>query len=197
MTRRYADRRKLLGLVLVMLASLVGLGGLGGLGGCYEIPQPDCGFRCGPSAACPADYTCASDGRCHRNGTSPSLVCATPDAAVDTPTDAYSPAVVMITPATGTPDVAVTTAVTARFDVDVTGVSAATFVLLDSDSGGGPVDATVTYDPATFTATLVPTEPLRPLRTYEAGLSSAITDAGGTPLQELFWVFSTAADTTP
>ncbi|MDQ3370058.1 MAG: Ig-like domain-containing protein [Myxococcota bacterium] len=198
MTRRYVDRRKLLGRcrrVLVMLVMLVSVLGLGGLGGCYDLPKPDCGFRCGPSAACPDDYTCASDGRCHRNGAPPSLVCAPADAAVDTPIDAYSPSVVQITPADEMPGVDVTTSVTARFDVDVTGVASDTFVLIDSE--GELVDSMVSYDPGTFTATLIPAEPLLAGRGYEAALSSAITNASGTPLRELFWSFTTAAATPP
>ena len=57
--------------------------------GCYDIPKPQCGFRCGPDKACPEDYTCNDeDGRCHLNGAPPSLVCGTVDAGVDGATDA-------------------------------------------------------------------------------------------------------------
>jgi hypothetical protein len=61
--------------------------------GCYDVPRPECGFRCGPSEACPEDYTCnGADGRCHLNGSSPQLVCGTvaplSDASRDAPTDA-------------------------------------------------------------------------------------------------------------
>jgi hypothetical protein len=42
---------------------------------CYNPPEPDCGFVCGPGGACPMDYTCASDNVCHRNGASPTLSC--------------------------------------------------------------------------------------------------------------------------
>src|SRR4051812_34869787 len=54
----------------------------GTLSACYKAPEPDCGFVCGPMNACPEDYTCATDGRCHRNGTPASLVCGV-DAGVD------------------------------------------------------------------------------------------------------------------
>jgi hypothetical protein len=44
---------------------------------CYNPPEPDCGFVCGPSGECPADYACAvADNRCHRNGTPASLTCS-------------------------------------------------------------------------------------------------------------------------
>jgi hypothetical protein len=51
---------------------------------CYDVPKPQCGFRCGPDGACPEDYTCnPTDGRCHLDGAPASLVCATDDAGVD------------------------------------------------------------------------------------------------------------------
>lgn len=55
---------------------------------CYDVPRPACGFRCGPAQECPESYTCASDGRCHLNGSDPSLVCGTVDAAVQDGDDA-------------------------------------------------------------------------------------------------------------
>jgi hypothetical protein len=65
----------------VALASLL-------LMACYDVPQPECGFRCGPDGACPDDYTCnTGDGRCHLDSAPPSLVCgAGVDAAI--PVDA-------------------------------------------------------------------------------------------------------------
>lgn len=57
--------------------------------GCYDVPEPECGFRCGPNKACPEHYTCnEADGRCHRDGAPASLVCGTVDAAIDAPVDA-------------------------------------------------------------------------------------------------------------
>src|SRR5690349_12902271 len=52
---------------------------------CYNPPEPDCGFVCGPNNACPADYTCAADRHCHRNGTPASLVCGTDAGIGDAP----------------------------------------------------------------------------------------------------------------
>ncbi|HWO18436.1 MAG TPA: hypothetical protein VNO30_06655 [Kofleriaceae bacterium] len=60
------------------------------LPGCYDVPKPQCGFRCGPDESCPEGYTCnRADGRCHRDGAPPSLVCGTVDAQVapDAPKD--------------------------------------------------------------------------------------------------------------
>lgn len=74
-------RRPQLALALGALLSLALLG-------CYDVPRPACGFRCGPSGACPEDYTCdPSDGRCHLNGSPPSLVCGAADAPADAAVD--------------------------------------------------------------------------------------------------------------
>ncbi len=52
--------------------------------GCYTVPEPVCGFACGPNGACPDDYTCMGDSRCHLNG-APMMSCGMVDAAVDAP----------------------------------------------------------------------------------------------------------------
>lgn len=73
--------------LLVALGALLGLA----LPACYDVPRPQCGFRCGPDQACPEDYTCnPSDGRCHLDGSPASLVCGAPpgDAGVDGAADA-------------------------------------------------------------------------------------------------------------
>ncbi|MEJ7598252.1 MAG: hypothetical protein WKG01_10110 [Kofleriaceae bacterium] len=59
---------------------------------CYDEPRPACGFRCGPALECPDGYSCAEDGRCHRIGSDPNIVCGSIDAGVpdglDGPQDA-------------------------------------------------------------------------------------------------------------
>jgi hypothetical protein len=70
---------------------------------CYSPPQPVCGFVCGSGGACPPDYHCGNDHRCHLNGSPDSTMCAGPDAAtpdagvdsrcdIDAPPDAACPA---------------------------------------------------------------------------------------------------------
>jgi hypothetical protein len=74
-----------LGIALALLVALAGAI----VAACYEVPQPDCGFVCGPDGACPDGYGCASDHYCHRAGTPDGLLCAHPDAAApDAPPDA-------------------------------------------------------------------------------------------------------------
>jgi len=46
--------------------------------------QPPCTFACGPGGACPENYTCASDGLCHRvNSTGQCDIGAASDGAAD------------------------------------------------------------------------------------------------------------------
>src|SRR5829696_5677668 len=119
MTARDVSSRLLLTIALVAV-------------GCYDVPKPDCGFRCGPAGACPSDYTCGADDHCRLNGSSPDIVCARPDAA--TPIDAYSPGVVFASPSPNT-TVSPTTNLLVRFDVDVIGVSATSFTVVTTSTG--------------------------------------------------------------
>ena len=74
---------------VALLSLVLGAGLVGAIiASCYNLPEPQCGFICGPNGACPSDYTCAADHHCHKNGAPDSLVCGTPDAAVDGPPDA-------------------------------------------------------------------------------------------------------------
>jgi hypothetical protein len=65
------------------LARIAVIFGLVGPVACYSPPEPDCGFVCGSGGACPDDYTCASDNICHRNGSSPSLMCTSASVPFD------------------------------------------------------------------------------------------------------------------
>lgn len=184
MSRRSVSRGAPLGLVLMLGCALVA---------CYDPPKPACGFRCGPAAGCPADYTCGDDSRCHLNGSSPTLQCGTADAST-APTDAYSPNVVEVFPRSGASEVPVDVAIQALFDVDVFGVSDTSFVVF---VGGKPVNSSVSYDPSSRIATLVPANPLPPLSQVEATLSPEINDpASGRTLHTTSWFFTTGFDDT-
>ena len=70
------------------------------------------------------------------------------------------------------------------------GVNATSFELRDAN--GALVPATVTYDAATRTATLDPTEPLKEAAVYTASLAG-VTDVAGNAINSTFaWSFTTA-----
>jgi hypothetical protein len=164
------------------------------VGGCYDVPKPACGFRCGPAAACPADYTCAADDHCHLNGTPASLSCPLLDAGVDA--EPGLPQVIKRVPLDKEENVATSTTLRAVFNKPVTGVSSSSFTLLLRDSST-PVPAVVSYDPETRTALLDPDELLISSRVYDATLGADITDLHGNALAATQWSFRTALDTTP
>ncbi|HET7830257.1 MAG TPA: Ig-like domain-containing protein [Candidatus Limnocylindrales bacterium] len=114
--------------------------------------------------------------------------------------DTTAPTVTLESPADGSSGIALDTTVSATFSEPVT-VSASTFVLTSSTAPGG-VDATVSYDPATRTATLDPTASLEGNTTYTATLiggGSGIADLAGNALAaDHTWSFFTGAiDTQP
>src|SRR5258707_15188512 len=60
----------------IIVALFLGLVTASGLG-CYSPPHPACGFICGTSGQCPADYTCNGiDNVCHLNGSAPGMICS-------------------------------------------------------------------------------------------------------------------------
>ncbi|MBA3393821.1 MAG: Ig-like domain-containing protein [Deltaproteobacteria bacterium] len=190
MTRRSVSRGTILGLS-VGLVLMLGVA----LGGCYGPPKPDCGFRCGPAQACPADYTCGNDNRCHLNGSSPTLQCGTADASVaDAPSEMYSPRVILISPGRGESEVGFDRPILAGFDVDVMGVSELSFLV---SATGVPVSGTVTYEPSEHRAIFFPSR-LPTSSQIDVTLTPAIRDpATGRTLQPTSWFFETAADGLP
>ncbi len=129
----------------------------------------------------------------------------TPDASVSpvvdevrisyTYPDAEPPTVVAAVPAPDADAVPVDATIMAVFSeaLDAATVTAGSVVL----SPG--VTAAVSYDPDTFTATLAPTGPLNHGVTYEARITTAVTDLDGNPLAgDYIWTFTTApVDLTP
>lgn len=110
--------------------------------------------------------------------------------------DTTRPTVTGRSPGPGATGVSQTAVVRATFSEPVVNVSARTFVLHDTATGTA-VPATVTYDAASRTATLRPSQQLVGSRTYKPGLSGSIRDASGNALSWTSWTFTTAADTTP
>ena len=111
------------------------------------------------------------------------------------PPDVMAPIVVGRDPVDAAVDVAFDAVMSATFDEDVVGVDTTSFVLTDA---AGPVAASVSYDPGSFTATLDPDTNLDPSTAYTATLTSAITDlaAPANALVATSWSF-TIADPPP
>ncbi|MEZ4459673.1 MAG: Ig-like domain-containing protein [bacterium] len=90
--------------------------------------------------------------------------------------DNINPEVVSITPANGTIDVATDTVITVTFSEDIDFVTVNFQSLVLKNPAGQDVPATVTYDQATRTATLTPTEPLHVATAYRVSPSANIRD---------------------
>jgi hypothetical protein len=160
------------------------------LAGCYRPPEPDCGFACGPGDACPADYTCAGDHQCHRNGAPASLTCASlPDGGGDS-----APKVVSIDPPDGAQGVAVDAIPTAIVDQDVIGVSTATFQLFQDSN---PLVGYAEYAPQSRAVRFIAQRNLDEFGFFRVVLAPGITNAAGEPLPPVQWTFITGADTAP
>lgn len=163
--------------------------------GCYDVPTPDCGFACGPAAACPADYTCSAiDNRCHRVGAAPDLVCP-----AATPVDPrVAPSVAFATPSDGEVDIAVTVRPQFQFSEPVTGVSESSIQMFE-DVTSAPVSIRVDYDGELNAAQLNPLTALAQDTRYRIVLGAAITDFEGNPLLDapLTLRFTTAIDVPP
>jgi len=157
--------------------------------GCYDIPKPECGFVCGPSAACPSEYTCnATDNRCHLDGSS--VICA---AGFDAGTDAgdrTAPEVITFSPAQGAEDVLLDARIVVTFSERVVGASSVTILL---DSPAGPVPTDVEFDLVSNTATVTPMVLLARSTTYTATVTDDLIDlAGNPPLGPTDWQFTTS-----
>lgn len=163
------------------------------LAGCYDIPQPACGFQCGPPASiggdgtCPDGYACVEE-RCR-------LVSDPPDscpAIVEPPiTDSTAPGVMARSPMPGETDVALDALILVTFDERVTGVTPATFGV---QSGAAFVAGEITVASPDRAWRFTPNRSLQVNKTYEVVLGGAITDLAGNPLPETRWMFSTIED---
>ena len=113
------------------------------------------------------------------------------------PADTTPPTITSVSPVANATNVGAGTSIKVTFSEPVVNVSTSTFTL----SPGGPsIAATVSYDNATNTATLVPSAALQPNTQYTATVWSDITDTAGNPLNSYSWLFTTASapvDSTP
>ena len=170
-----------------------------GLAACYSPPQPECGFVCGANGECPEDYTCASDGICHLNGSSPSTICR-PDAMVDAPrpidappadADNTPPMVIATVPANVAMDVPVTTTIDVTFSEPVINVASPTTFRASINSV--TVDGTVTSGDAT-TFVFTPAADLPAATTIDVQLLFGIEDTAGNAMSPptFYFHFTTA-----
>jgi hypothetical protein len=103
------------------------------------------------------------------------------------------PTVASKTPAPGTLNVPLTTTVKVTFSRAMNPATITTSSVTLAQ-GTTQVPATVTYDPATLTATLTPSAPLSPSLDYIGTVTNQVAAADGVPLQQnLSWSFTTAA----
>jgi hypothetical protein len=104
-----------------------------------------------------------------------------------------APTVVALSPGGGATNVSRTANMTARFSEGVTGVNGTT-VRLIQQSNGAVVNAVVSYNAATRTATLNPSTTLLANTQYRFALTggtTAIRDLAGNPLGSGAWIFRT------
>ena len=106
------------------------------------------------------------------------------------------PTVVATSPAEGTTDVAVETAITATFSEPIDPASATTTTVVVTSATSGPVAGAVTVNGAVVTFT--PAAPLEFGRTHTVRLTTGIRDLDGAPLaQDAIWSFTTVINTPP
>lgn len=161
-----------------------------GLVGCSPGDRPEaCGYRCGPSEACPANYSCHADGRCHSRS-APDIGC-TLDGGPDS-----SPDIVSTYPAADDTEIPVTTSIRIVFDESVVGVDVQS-VTLRRRSELVPISASVSYDDREHAATLTPETRLEIGATYVVTVEPYIRDANGTSFAGRSWEFTTVIDSTP
>ncbi len=101
------------------------------------------------------------------------------------------PTIISRSPSPNAVNVELSPTVSAQFSEDVIGVSA-TSMAISNVSDLVSLPATVTYNPTTRTASLVPAAPLV-MGTYRVALSGRIKDLDGNALAWTTWTFTTAA----
>lgn len=148
---------------------------------CYSPPRPDCGFICGPGAACPADYHCATDGHCHLDGSSDASRCADAGVPDSLPIDAAMadttpPHVLSTNPANNEMNVPLDRIITVAFDEAV--INVPTSLLVTATTG---LPGTVTaISSAIYTFT--PDAPWPAATTIDVTVTATVMDLSGNPL---------------
>ena len=184
--------RRILGAALICLG-LVGAFALAF--SCYTVPEPDCGFVCGPGSACPTDYTCGSDTICRRIGAPAGTVCTSDAGPLDAPIT--SPNVTSTMPLDGTTNVARNTLIAATFDqpIDDNTVDSTSFLVMTSD--GVQLPGLIGFDDPHMTVTFMPNSELPAGAIITVQLTSNISSAQGAPIVPAMFTFTTIDDEPP
>jgi hypothetical protein len=173
--------------------------GLVTAGACYSPPHPECGFVCGTSGQCPADYSCNSVDRvCHLNGSSPTMLCAH-DAAVGSeppPPDAASFHVLGTEPTNGDIHASRTQDILAQFDRSAM-AGTITNVSFLVTKGGVAQGGVVSYVDGPNSAHFTPSPALPPGATILVQLTSDILSNQSESLQPYTFSFTTIDDVAP
>jgi len=173
--------------------------GLVTAGACYSPPHPECGFVCGTSGQCPADYSCNSVDRiCHLNGSSPSMICSI-DAPVGSeapPPDAAGFHVVGTEPASNDLHASRTNDILAQFDRSAMAATITNVSFLVTKSGVA-LGGVVSYVDGPNSAHFTPTPALPPGSTILVQLTSDILSNQSETLQPYTFSFTTIDDVAP
>ena len=172
------------------------------IAGCYRPPQPACGFVCGTNGACPDDYACAADHRCHLAGVG-SLCESAVDAGPDSPfvppdgglLDAQTlPQIDILSefPEAGSVGNPVDTPISVTFSVSLVFVDPTQASISSAD---GPVEFAVAAQSPTVA--LMPPLQLSGETVYTVSLGSEFAAPNGYTLSPFAWVFATGPDTIP
>jgi Domain of unknown function (DUF4082)/Bacterial Ig-like domain len=122
--------------------------------------------------------------------------------ATNTAPDTTPPTVTSTTPSNSATNVVLGTTVKATFSEAMDGTTVNTNTLELRGSNNNLVAASVTYDPANFTATLTPNSPLVASTNYTVTIKGGTTDprvkdqAGNALAQNYTWSFTTASSST-
>jgi len=156
--------------------------------GCYNPPEPDCTFVCGPGGACPNDYTCAADHRCHRNGALDSM-CPVSDGGV-----AAAPQVISIYPLNEAQAVPLDVMPSFTADQQLVGVTDQSFYILQDIV---PVMGRIDFQEPSTHAAIIPDLQLNEFTYYRVMIYTGITNVTGQPLAPFEWDFITGPDNAP
>ncbi len=173
------------------------------IAGCYRAPQPACGFVCGTNGACPDNYSCEADNRCHLAGVG-SLCESAVDAGPDSPfvpTDGVfldAPNLLQIDilaeyPGINAPGIQVNTPINVTFSVVLSAVDMSQ-ASISSVEGGA-----ILFNPGSNNQTipLTPYLQLAGSTTYTVELGSQFTAPSGYVIQPFAWMFTTDLDRIP